>query len=829
MAKKKSLSASQTKNAESKPQDKLGSAILFGTLLSLIVVIVGFAYLILIERPANNAESIRNQSQALAESQVSLLNQALTQLRSRLTEITLSEELIVALNEQDPQRLEQYRNELKRAFPEAVTSKLISLGPMGIASLNKESRELRNNIELDLLRSASNGLNVEPEAYKYEGRWLFSLAEPVKSSGKDYASGALLVTLDEQYLRSLLSQLDSSLGQTTLIQQFNNKQSVIANAGSTSANGMSINTDTSVSHWQLVFAPSDELISNSSLNTMTLWILLGGSVLALVISALYAQGKIKKLLAQNLLLLTSPPTTNAEQYTLPGFKEASQQLQVAQDTPTEQQAHDSKAKTATSSEEDVSFSLDELDDDGIDTQLDLPPVLPENIFRAYDIRGLAEEELTDDVVQAIGMAIGSEAIEHGQQSVIVSSDIRHSSARIKDALTKGLLASGRDVIDIGTQATPLLYFATHQLNTKSGVMITGSHNPSEYNGLKVVIDGQALSNEGIQALKSRIQSSTFSSGQGEYSTFDISQDYVDFIINDVAIAQPLKLVLDAGNGVTGAVAQQLFEDLGCEVIPLYCDADGDFPNHHPDPSVEANLEDLKHIVQENSADLGIAFDGDGDRLAVITASGRYVPADRLLMLFAQDVVSRNPGADVLFDVKCTRNLNTLISNYGGRPIMWKSGHSYMKEKMLETGALLGGEFSGHIFFKERWFGFDDGMYAAARLVEILSTTDPDMDIQLEAFPSSISTAEIYVETTDTEKFNIIEQLIANQQFEGAKVSTLDGLRADFPDGWGLVRASNTTPKLVLRFEADTDDAVARIQDQFKLHMHDIDNSLQFDF
>lgn len=828
MAKKKSISANQTKNASSKPQDKLGSAILSGTILSLIVIIVGFAYLILIERPANNTANISNQSQTLVESQVSLLDQALTQLRSRLAEITLSEELIVALNEQDPQLLGQYRNELKRAFPEAVTTKLISLGPMGIASLNKESRELRNNIELDLLRSASNGLNVEPEAYKYEGRWLFSLAEPVKSNDKDYASGALLVTLDEQYLRSLLSQLDDSLGQTTLIQQFNNKQSVIANSGTPPIGNISINSDTSVSHWQLIFTPSAELISKSSQSAMTLWILLGGSVLAIAISALYSQGKLRKLLAQNLLLLTSPPRANSEPYSLQGFQEAAEQLKLSTDSQAKKPTAEETAVTDTP-EEDVSFSLDELDDEDTEPQPDLPPELPDNIFRAYDIRGLAEEELTDEVVQAIGMAIGSEAIEHGQQSVVVSSDIRHSSPRIKDALTKGLLASGRDVIDIGTQATPLLYFATHQLNTKSGVMITGSHNPSEYNGLKVVIDGQALSNEGIQALKNRIHSSTFSNGQGEYSTFDISQDYVDFIINDVAIAQPLKLALDAGNGVTGAVAQKLFEDLGCEVIPLYCDADGDFPNHHPDPSVEANLEDLKLVVKENNADLGIAFDGDGDRLAVITASGQYVPADRLLMLFAQDVVSRNPGADVLFDVKCTRNLNTLISNYGGRPIMWKSGHSYMKEKMQETGALLGGEFSGHIFFKERWFGFDDGMYAAARLVEILSTTDPDMDIQLEAFPNSISSAEIYVETTDTEKFDIIEQLIANQQFSGAKISTLDGLRVDFPDGWGLVRASNTTPKLVLRFEADTDEAMTRIQDQFKQHMHDINNSLQLDF
>ncbi|MCR8923761.1 phosphomannomutase/phosphoglucomutase [Dasania sp. GY-MA-18] len=455
--------------------------------------------------------------------------------------------------------------------------------------------------------------------------------------------------------------------------------------------------------------------------------------------------------------------------------------------------------------------------------------MPATIFRAYDIRGIADQELTDEHCHAIGLAIGSEARDQGQEALLVAADGRHSSPRIRDALAKGIQASGCDVIDIGMVPSPLLYFATHQLETQSGVMITGSHNPAEYNGLKVVIAGHTLSAEGITALRERIVNNKLHSGKGAYRTEAIEEEYIDYIINDVAIAQPLKIVIDAGNGVTGNIAPRLFEELGCEVIPLYCEVDGDFPNHHPDPTVAANLQDLIAKVKEEGADLGIAFDGDGDRLGVVTAEGNIVPADRLLMLLAQDVVSRNPGADVIFDVKCTRSLNSLISNYGGRPIMWKTGHSFMKEKMLETGALLGGEFSGHIFFKERWFGFDDGMYAAARLIEILSTTDPDLDAQLSAFPLMVSTAELKVASDEQRKFSIIEQLTQQGQFENGKITTLDGVRVDFNDGWGLVRASNTTPILVLRFEAKDQQTLQNIQQIFKQQLSNIDNSLQFDF
>lgn len=838
MAKRKSRKDTGSAKKPAKPQNKLRTSMVNFALIAVLAVTGAFAYLAFMERPGISKATINAQSQSFADSQVSLVNQALSQLQLRLSNIALSAELLAALDIDDQLIIERYKQELSRAFPEATSSKLIKLGPLGIGSLNKDSRGLRSNIELDLLRYASNGEHAEPEAYNIDGQWFFSLAAPIKSDLKNYASGALLVTLDERYLQTLLSQLDNTLGQTALIQQFRNKQHIITKAGASGVDSYTVTVDASVSHWQVHFSPSAELVARSAQDATIIWVLLAAVVVAILLAAFLSNSALKAELAANLATLSSLKKNNRSEFTLPGFETADSTvrdlLNAAEEQAAAAQASAEKSPAFVDPTMDIiengPLSLDELEEaDPPESGFSLSSELPENIFRAYDIRGLADSELTDDVVYSIGMAIGSEALDQGQQSVVVSADGRHSSPRIRDAMIAGLRASGRDVLDIGTMPTPLMYFATHQLNTQSGVMITGSHNPSEYNGIKIVIGGRALSGAAILALKERVLNNQLASGAGHYQTEIMDKVYIDYIINDVAIAQPLKLVLDAGNGVAGAIAPTLFEELGCEVIPLYCEVDGDFPNHHPDPTVEANLEDLKRTVLEHEADLGIAFDGDGDRVGIVTATGKSVPADRLLMLLAQDVVSRNPGADILFDVKCSRNLNNLISNYGGRPIMWKTGHSFMKEKMAETGALLGGEFSGHIFFKERWFGFDDGMYAAARLVEILSTTDPDMDMQLLAFPESISSPELKVETSEAQKFAIIEKLVSTADFGDGKLSTLDGLRVDFPDGWGLVRASNTTPMLILRFEADTEEAMQRIQTQFKDQLTTVDSRLQFGF
>jgi phosphomannomutase/phosphoglucomutase len=453
----------------------------------------------------------------------------------------------------------------------------------------------------------------------------------------------------------------------------------------------------------------------------------------------------------------------------------------------------------------------------------------DSIFRAYDIRGVVGATLTADVVYQLGRAIGSAAAEAYQQSVIIARDGRLSGPEFSNALSKGLRASGVSVIDIGCVPTPLLYFATHYLNSNSGVMLTGSHNPPDYNGLKIVVGGDTLSGDAIQSLRKRIATGDLASGTGTLETVDVSDDYIDRVTSDVRLARPMKVVVDCGNGVAGEIAPQLLEALGCEVIRLYCDIDGTFPNHHPDPSRPENVRDLIHAVQENGADIGLAFDGDGDRLGVISSGGRIIWPDRVLMLLAMDVLTRNPGADIIYDVKCSRYLERIISEHGGRPLMWKTGHSLIKAKMKETGALLAGEMSGHIFFKERWFGFDDALYTAARLLEVLAADPRSSHKVFESLPDSINTPEINVRMAEGEHHKFMRKLLSAAQFDDARISTIDGLRADFDKGWGLVRASNTTPCLVLRFEADDEISLSTIQARFKKLMLDIDPGLKIDF
>jgi len=452
-----------------------------------------------------------------------------------------------------------------------------------------------------------------------------------------------------------------------------------------------------------------------------------------------------------------------------------------------------------------------------------------SIFRAYDIRGVVNRTLTTETVRLIGRAIGSEAIQRGRQAVVVGRDGRLSGPALSEALIAGLTECGCEVKDIGCVPTPVLYFATHYLDTHTGVIVTGSHNPPEYNGLKIVIDGETLAGKAIQYLRERIDDANFISGQGSVEHINVVPDYIERIRADVTVARPLKVVVDCGNGVAGEVVPRLLREVGCEVTELFCEVDGNFPNHHPDPSKTENLEDLISIVRELQADVGLAFDGDGDRLGVVTTEGNVVWPDRALMLFAADVLERNPGGQIIYDVKCSRNLDSIIREHGGQPLMWKTGHSFIKAKMKETGALLAGEMSGHIFFKERWYGFDDGLYAAARLLEILGRDDRPASAVFNSLPDSVNTPELNVAMREGEPPAFIDRLLASAHFEGAETSTIDGLRADFEDGWGLVRASNTTPVLVLRFEADNEAAMAHIMGEFRRVMLQVEPGLSLPF
>ncbi|AEK62551.1 phosphomannomutase/phosphoglucomutase [Collimonas fungivorans] len=442
-----------------------------------------------------------------------------------------------------------------------------------------------------------------------------------------------------------------------------------------------------------------------------------------------------------------------------------------------------------------------------------------SIFKAYDIRGIVGKTLDAGIARQIGQAFGTAARAKGEKTVIIGRDGRLSGPELATALAAGLRDAGVDVVDLGLVATPMVYFATHVLGAQSGIMVTGSHNPPDYNGFKMVLAGEAIYGETIQQLYQAIEDgsveATISVPSGSYRQHDIRQAYLQRIVSDTKLARQMKIVVDCGNGVAGAFAGELYRALGCEVQELFCEVDGTFPNHHPDPAHPENLQDVIRALQNSDAEIGLAFDGDGDRLGVVTKDGQIIYPDRQLMLFAADVLTRHPGREILYDVKCTRHLAPWITAHGGKPLMWKTGHSLVKAKMRETGAPLGGEMSGHVFFKDHWYGFDDGLYAGVRLLELLSR-ESDPSAVLNALPQSSSTPELQLKLEEGENFSLIEKLQGEATFPGADdIIKIDGLRVEYPDGFGLARSSNTTPVIVMRFEAESPSALLRIQAEFK--------------
>ncbi|HVF35854.1 MAG TPA: phosphomannomutase/phosphoglucomutase, partial [Candidatus Saccharimonadia bacterium] len=455
--------------------------------------------------------------------------------------------------------------------------------------------------------------------------------------------------------------------------------------------------------------------------------------------------------------------------------------------------------------------------------------LERSIFRAYDIRGVVGDSLTPEVAKLIGQSVGTIALERGLNEIVVGRDGRLSGPMLSDAIISGLCASGCNVIDIGPAPTPVLYFATYHLNTGSGISVTGSHNPPDYNGFKIMLGTETLAEQGIQDIYIRIAEGRLATGDGQVQRIDVKQAYIERISGDVQLERKLKVVLDAGNGIAGAFAPDVMAAIGCEVEPLFCDVDGTFPNHHPDPGEPKNLQDLIVAVKQLKADIGLAFDGDGDRLGVVTTSGEIIYPDRLLMLFAIDVLTRAPGAPIIYDVKCTGHLQDLILRHGGSPIMWKTGHSLIKAKMRIEDAELAGEMSGHFFFRERWFGFDDGIYAAARLCEIIATSGRSAQELFDELPKGVSTPELKIPMAEGAHYAFIERFRERANFPDARITTIDGVRADYADGWGLVRCSNTTPSLVLRFDADSAEALLRIEADFRAQLLALDPGLRLPF
>lgn len=455
--------------------------------------------------------------------------------------------------------------------------------------------------------------------------------------------------------------------------------------------------------------------------------------------------------------------------------------------------------------------------------------LPENIFRAYDIRGIAGSDLNQINIELIGKALATLALEAGDTCLLFGADGRLSSPSLRDALLRGVLSTGCNVIDLGTIPTPLLYFAAYTCECSSGIMLTASHNPPDYNGIKIVHHRSCLTPEQIQQIRQRAEEGNFLTGQGQIRTRDFTSLYIKRVLQDITLRRRLKVVVDCANAVPGLISPILLRALGCDVIPLHCELDGNFPNHHPDPTIAANLQDLIKAVSLHEADLGIALDGDGDRVIMVTNAGTIIDTDRLLMLLIKDIVPLYDNPNVVFDVKCSTLLTSVIKSCGGEPVMSRSGHSFMKQTMHETDALVGAEFSAHVFIKDRWYGYDDGLYVAARFLELLSKQDDSAETLFRTLPQSVVTPELRIEVSDDNKFQLMERILKLASFPQGTISILDGIRVDFADGWGLIRASNTTPALLLRFEATSRKSLQTIQSLFRDLLLQVDAMLEFEF
>ncbi len=824
----------------------------------LVPLILAFSYLALWRQPQLQEQQLDRISSSFAVEQATIIHRLFSQMQARVKSAALSPLALSAIASKSAEDLSLVEKAMLDYFPEVTGLRIIPIGDMGTADFSEGNQGLRNHIEVDLVRRTSEGEETQPEAYKFEDRWLTSLAARVTHPRVEDQSAVILVTLDNGEISRQLKPMGESPGRFALEQLFvtpggQDRVDTIAENGSAMVGPATRYADIPDTPWRVSFSPSEKLLDELSIDPVPLYILL-----ALMVLAAFASMSIvlilfpRKLDAEIEVVVAAADQKSPLNLSVPELVPLAKQLRRAtlralrqsSPGPVAKPAQQEPARALPSADltNPLFQSKSMLDDDEVlDLEVDSDDAagetpasketqaFPEHVFRAYDIRGNAQTELTDELITSIAQAIGTIAGEMGEQSLIIGCDGRTSSPRIKSALVRALLGTGRDIIDIGLVPTPLLYFATRHLNCRSGIMITGSHNPADQNGLKIVLNQQTIAAGGIQQIRERMRAGTFSTGSGRMVREDIVPAYKEEVLHDIAIAVPLKIVIDAGNGATSELAPRLFEELGCEVERLNCHIDGRFPGHPPDTSNEENLAELCRVVVDVQADFGVAFDGDGDRLAVVTPSGHIIRSDVLLMLYAQDVVSRNPGADVVFDVKCTRRLSELITLNGGRPVLWKTGHAFMKEKMKETGALLGGEFSGHMFFGERWFGFDDGMYAAGRLAEILSTHGESLDESIARFPATVNTPEIIIPVPDDYKFALVQKIIESADFSTGKVNTMDGIRVDFNTGWGLVRASNTGPALTARFEADTQENLEIIQDEFREQIALVDPDIELNF
>jgi len=838
---------------------------------ALVAALCGILLLTMVMAPAANQQA-EVLGQAQAEQYLDDLIQAGNNYQALAQQLANSDLVKNAVAADDDQ-INQAQAQLTQLFPSATTIRIYRKGK---AKKDATSTPPISFSQLDMVAKADKKNDAEPEIQLHEKKAYLTVVQAIEV--EDRILGSVLMSFDLEQVRSQMPALKADMGYVELLQTFADKATVLYHSGGAQhKQGTGFTAKGSVPHWSARFYPA-----TSSTSSMLAWILVAVSVVLVTLLSATSYLLLNRALQSNAMALAGffqarmQSGSNDKPFTLGIFASLAQTLgRMLDDYSAKQNKQLEKAKQAVASVEqsaaaktpelpdfqpsfaaDSSHSMLDMELDGDDADLlstaaefdhsPLEIVSPEptaaeptmasldidvspSIFRAYDIRGIVGETLTPDVVYALGAAIGSEAKSLGQDAILVARDGRLSSQELAESLAQGIQSSGCNVIDIGMVPTPVLYFATKTQGTQSGVMVTGSHNPPEYNGLKIVIKDETLAQDRIQALYRRLQEGKIMRGQGHYEAIDVTQEYMERICSDVVLAKPMRIVVDTGNGVAGPITSQLLEALGCMVTPLFQDVDGNFPNHHPDPGNPDNLRDLIRTVQVENAELGLAIDGDGDRLGLVTPSGKIIWPDRMLMLYARDLLARNPGADILYDVKCSRDVAELVSNLGGRAIMCATGHSLMKAKMKETGAVVGGELSGHIFFNDRWYGFDDALYSAARLLEILSMEPFDTEQVFAEFPEKFSTPELHIKATDTSKFKIMEKLSSQGNFDGGNLVKVDGVRVDFPDSWGLIRASNTTPVLVARFEGDSEAALERVKSVFREQLMAVDPSLNISF
>jgi phosphomannomutase/phosphoglucomutase len=770
----------------------------------------------------------------------------------------------------DKMALRKRERELAQLFPWVIRVRLLSAGIRNPVTSSKPHISFAC---LDMLGEAESSLKTPPVEVHVIGtpQQHVEILQPVLSADSKSVIGHLQVTLQVEVLQQWLTALQPE-GYLSLTQAVENQPTVLlAEAGAKSNLGSrTVDVPVPGTRWRLnLWLPGDILVGVFNTNFILTFVVAGMMSFLLVMLLWRSLSRAISNDVENFMQLIVSELREHKHhdfyFRLSEFEDGARKVGSLSASQAMERERDSDVAAMTMAdlkldpnmetfkEEDL-LAVEELTDSSAfeeslrqqtaakaaaaapqpaprpQTAAAPPPALPPaEIFKAYDIRGIVGRTLTAQHMLLIGQALGSEAASRGLTSIAFARDGRLSGPELGQALVKGLLASGIDVIDVGMVPTPVLYYAAAELTGGSGVMLTGSHNPSDYNGIKMVLGDETLAGEAIQALKTRIDKEDFVEGSGQYQTSPQSNQYIERVVTDVKLARPLKVVVDSGNGVAGALAPKLFRTLGCEVVELYSEVDGRFPNHHPDPSQPENLRDLIEMVKSANADLGLAFDGDGDRLGVVSPDGSVIWPDRLMMLFAADVLARNPSAQIIFDIKCSNNLTQAIWEKGGEPVMWKTGHSLIKAKMKQSGALLAGEMSGHIFFKERWYGFDDALYAGARLLEIIAADDRKPQQIFASLPDAVNTPELRIDMREGEQQRFMDELMSRADFPNANVIMIDGIRADFENGWGLVRASNTTPSLILRFEGRDKQALAEIQEKFRTVMLEVDPNLQLPF